>query len=127
MSGALRGPALLFCPADRPDRYQKAVDAADLVVLDLEDAVADSNKEAARHALRTTPIDPARVVVRVNPVGTTHHERDLEALSRTRYRRVMLAKTETVQDLYTLAHWQVIALCETARGVLNAPLTPSAS
>jgi citrate lyase subunit beta/citryl-CoA lyase len=127
MTGALPGPALLFCPADRPDRFQKAVDAADLVVLDLEDAVADPDKEAARRALRITPIDPDRVIVRINPVGTAHHERDLEVLSHTRYRRVMLAKTETVEDLYTLARWQVIALCETARGVLNAPAIAAAA
>ena len=36
---ALPGPALLFCPADRPDRYGKALAAADGVILDLEDGV----------------------------------------------------------------------------------------
>jgi hypothetical protein len=30
---ALPGPALLFCPADRPDRYAKALAAADVIVL----------------------------------------------------------------------------------------------
>ena len=29
------GPAWLFCPADRPERYQKAAAAADVVILDL--------------------------------------------------------------------------------------------
>ena len=29
------GPALLFCPADRPDRFAKAADRADAVILDL--------------------------------------------------------------------------------------------
>ena len=42
----LPGRALLFCPADRPDRYRKALAAADVVVLDLEDAVAPEAKES---------------------------------------------------------------------------------
>jgi len=45
------GPALLFCPADRPDRFEKAAERADAVILDLEDAVADDAKRAARVAL----------------------------------------------------------------------------
>ena len=45
------GPALLFCPADRPERYAKAPERADAVILDLEDAVAPSAKPAARDAL----------------------------------------------------------------------------
>ena len=53
------GPALLFCPADRPDRFAKAAERADAVILDLEDAVADDAKHAARLALarvaRSTP------------------------------------------------------------------------
>ena len=34
------GPAILFCPADRPERFAKAAERADAVILDLEDAVA---------------------------------------------------------------------------------------
>ena len=34
------GPSWLFCPADRPERYSKAAAAADMVIIDLEDAVA---------------------------------------------------------------------------------------
>ncbi|MDN5745714.1 MAG: aldolase/citrate lyase family protein, partial [Nocardioidaceae bacterium] len=44
------GPAWLFCPADRPDRYGKALAAADVVIVDLEDAVAPGAKQAARDA-----------------------------------------------------------------------------
>ena len=42
------GPALLFCPADRPDRFAKALDPADALILDLEDAVAPDAKAVAR-------------------------------------------------------------------------------
>ena len=31
------GPGWLFCPADRPERFEKAAAAADVVILDLED------------------------------------------------------------------------------------------
>ena len=118
---ALPGPALLFCPADRPDRYAKALAAADGVILDLEDAVSADNKDAARAALASTLLDPARVIVRVNPAGTAEHAADLAALRPTGYRRIMLAKAETGAQLAELGGaWQVVALCETARGVVNA-------
>ena len=47
----LMGPALLFCPADRPERYQKAAERADTVIVDLEDAVAPADKQRARGAI----------------------------------------------------------------------------
>jgi citrate lyase subunit beta/citryl-CoA lyase len=117
----LPGPALLFCPADRPDRYAKALAAADGVILDLEDAVSADNKDTARAALVSTLLDPARVIVRVNPAGTAEHAADLAALQPTGYRCIMLAKAETGAQLAELGGaWRVVALCETARGVVNA-------
>lgn len=114
------GPALLFCPADRPDRYAKAIERADAVILDLEDAVAADAKAAARRALVETPLDPERVIVRVNPASTPDFVDDLAALRETAYRTVMLAKCEGTADLVDLEDREVIALCETARGVLAA-------
>jgi citrate lyase subunit beta / citryl-CoA lyase len=125
MATAILGPALLFCPADRPDRYAKALDAADTVVLDLEDGVGASEKDAARAslaaALSAGDLDPARVVVRVNAAGTSGHASDLAALRSTRYRRIMLPKTETRAQLDELGgDWQIVALCETPLGIVNA-------
>jgi citrate lyase subunit beta/citryl-CoA lyase len=117
---ALPGPALLFCPADRPDRYQKAVSAADVVVIDLEDAVSAERKAAAREALVATPVDPAKVVVRVNAAGTSDHAADLAALAKTPYQMIMLPKAERDTQLEALLQWQVVALCETPLGILNA-------
>jgi len=116
-------PALLFCPADRPDRYAKALAAADLVVLDLEDAVRPAAKATAREALLANPVDPERVMIRVNAVGTAEFEADIAALRDTAYRIVMLPKAEDPAQfarLAPLAWWQVVALCETPLGVLNA-------
>ncbi|GCE43849.1 Hydroxymethylglutaryl-CoA lyase [Rhodococcus wratislaviensis] len=118
MSWDLPGPAWLFCPADRPERYAKAAAAADVVILDLEDGVAAGDKEAARVALIDTPLDPDRTVVRVNPVGTEDHERDLLALDGTRYTRLMLAKCESADQVLSLAPREVIALVESPLGAL---------
>ena len=112
------GPAWLFCPADRPERFAKAAAAADVVVLDLEDGVAARDRESARRALTDTPLDPARIVVRVNPSGTADHQLDLDALSRTPYSSVMLAKTEDAQQVRDLAPLEVVVLIETPLGAL---------
>ena len=113
------GPALLFCPADRPDRYGKAAERADAVILDLEDAVAPGEKAAAREALVAHPLDPASTIVRVNAVDSGHLAEDLAAVARTDYRLLMLAKTESVEQIAVLAGFEVIALCETAAGIAN--------
>ena len=114
------GPAILFCPADRPDRYEKAVERADAVILDLEDAVSADAKDFAREAVAVSQLDPARTMVRVNSVDTADFAADLTALARTGYRTVMLAKAEHPSQLAALADFDVVALIETAAGVLNA-------
>jgi citrate lyase subunit beta/citryl-CoA lyase len=113
------GPAWLFCPADRPERFEKAAAAADVVILDLEDGVAAKDREAAREALVATPLDPGRTVVRVNPSTTPDHPLDLEALARTPYTTVMLAKTESGEQVAALAPLDVVVLIETPLGALN--------
>lgn len=114
------GPALLFCPADRPDRYAKAAERADAVILDLEDAVAPADKPAARQSLQTGTLDPARTIVRINPMGTEECALDVAALAGTAYRTVMLAKAESAEQVRELGDYRVLALCETAAGVVNA-------
>jgi citrate lyase subunit beta/citryl-CoA lyase len=128
------GPALLFCPADRPERYRKAAARADAVILDLEDAVAPADKQRARGAIlaqvgstgEEPELDPSRTIVRINPAGTEEFEKDLHCLAHTPYRTVMLAKAESADQLKALAGYQVVALCETALGVLNAPAIAAA-
>ncbi|MDX1874083.1 CoA ester lyase [Mycolicibacterium sp. 120266] len=119
MSLANAGPGWLFCPADRPERFGKALAAADIVILDLEDGVAAHDREAAREALISTPLNPTRTVVRVNPAGTPDHDLDLLALARTEYTTVMLAKTEHADQVRALAPLQVVVLIETPLAALN--------
>ncbi|WP_432395942.1 HpcH/HpaI aldolase/citrate lyase family protein [Pseudarthrobacter sp. L19] len=124
----LMGPALLFCPADRPERYQKAADRADTVIVDLEDAVAPADKQRARGAILAQlgsagdvpELDPSRTIIRINPAGTEEFEKDLHCLKHTPYRHVMLAKAESAAQLHELEGFSVIALCETAAGIVNA-------
>ena len=115
------GPALLFCPADRPERFGRAVERADAVILDLEDAVAPGAKTAARGHLIDSHLDPERVIVRVNPVGTDDYTADLASLSQTDYRTIMVAKAESAKKIGRIdPRFTVIALCETAKGVASA-------
>lgn len=120
-----RGPALLFCPADRPERYAKAMERSDEVILDLEDAVAASARPAARAAVRGAlgtpvrpgPLDASRVVVRINPLGTDDAEADLRMLAATTCRTVLVPKAEDADGLTALDAFDVIALVETVRGL----------
>lgn len=76
---------LLYVPGDRPDRVAKALaSAADVVVVDLEDAVAPAAKDTARatvgELLASVPAE-RRVQVRVNAAGTPWHDADVAALA----------------------------------------------
>jgi citrate lyase subunit beta/citryl-CoA lyase len=113
------GPAWLFCPADRPERFEKAAAAADVAILDLEDGVAADDKIAAREALIDTPLDPETTVVRVNAVATEELALDLAALANTGYRRIMLPKCESAEQITSLSDYGVIALIESPLGALS--------
>lgn len=113
------GPAWLFCPADRPERFEKAAAAADVVILDLEDGVAAADRNAARDALVEVPLDAGRTVVRVNPFGTIDQQHDLEALARTGYDTVMLPKCEAPEQVRALAPLDVVVLVESPLGAIS--------
>lgn len=138
MSALTLGPAVMFTPADRPERFAKALDRADAVILDLEDAVTPDARPAARKAVREAwegraaggvkggALDVDRVVVRVNPAGTDDHEADLAMLAGTGWRTLMLAKAESAAQVDGVVaalgeQTRVVALCETAAGILAAP------
>jgi citrate lyase subunit beta/citryl-CoA lyase len=114
----------LFAPAHRPELFAKAAAAApDAIILDLEDAVAPSGKDAARANLRTDLAVP--VIVRINGIGTPWHAADVERVRRLRPAAVMIPKAEMSRALERLCAEQfadlpVIALVETARGLADA-------
>ncbi len=129
-SAAEAARTLLFVPGTRPDRFSKAAaSGADLVVIDLEDAVAESAKEAARRAVADwLRGDGAQVgaAVRVNAIGSRHHEADVAALvGLPGLRAVVVPMAEEPDGLATLAQRlgadvAVLALVETALGVHRA-------
>jgi citrate lyase beta subunit len=115
----------LFVPADRQDRVAKArATAADLVIVDLEDAVAANAKTLARDLVGTLLAsdrsDP-RLAVRINALTTVAGIADLAALAETPPGTVLLPKTESARDIAILrAFWpatRIIALIESATGL----------
>ena len=123
--------SVLFSPGDQPDLMRKASSTdADVVVFDLEDAVAPAGKAAAREHVNDVlrEIDPGcEVCVRVNPTVVAD---DLDAIldGSPRVDSVMLPKVRNAGEVDTLAHLlddrgadlPVLALVESAAGVLNA-------
>lgn len=114
------GPAFLFCPADRPERFAKAAAAADVVIVDLEDGVSPDQREAARENVLRATLDPATTIVRVNPVESSEHARDVAMLRSSPFRMIMLAKASGAHEILLLESFSVFALCETPRGVEEA-------
>lgn len=121
MTPALSGPALLFCPGNRPDLHQKVLARADTGILDLEDAVPDPDKAAARATVAEVAASaPEKSVVRVNAVGTAWFDEDIAVMRRAGVRRLMLPKASGADELDLLTDFEVVVLCETASGVLAA-------
>jgi citrate lyase subunit beta/citryl-CoA lyase len=120
------GPALLFCPGDRPERFAKARAAADNPVLDLEDGVGAANKGMARTAVASFLKEaPERTIVRINRPLTELGGADVAAIAAGGARTVLLPKTEAGAEIAALrqasavcADLAIIATIETARGVL---------
>lgn len=130
MSSYNIGPAILFVPADRPERYSKAYERSDAVIIDLEDAVAPNDRSSARTALaehlaRMDKPTTERTIVRVNPVADPDFSEDAGLLTNTALRFVMVPKVESIGDISQAASAlpgvKLIALCESASGVIEAP------
>lgn len=119
--------SVLFVPGARPDRFDKAVaSGADLVVLDLEDAVAPDEKSAARSAV-VEWLATGRAAVRVNGAQSDEHAADVSALAGCPgLVAVLLPMTESVDEVRAVcaalgADVAILAQVETAVGLLRAP------
>ena len=104
--------SFLFVPANRPDRYAKALaSGAGAVIVDLEDAVASADKLAARIQLvaefgKLSLADRSRLALRINAAGTPWHEDDLLLLSQLAQAGlagVVLPKVESVAAVERVA------------------------
>jgi citrate lyase subunit beta/citryl-CoA lyase len=119
----------LFVPGNRPERFARAFGSgADAVIIDLEDAVAPDQKEAAREALAAWSAEgrdhPAQLVVRINDDASAWFDADLAALRTLGPCTVMLPKAESASQIDRVAAalvpgTRVIALIESARGLFE--------
>lgn len=118
--------AILFLPASNPRAIAHARDSdADLVILDLEDAVRPDDKDSARQAAVEAIADPwpMPVAIRINGVGNPWHGPDLVAITHAPVDLVIMPRVEDKEEL-TFVRKQsgkpVAAMIETAKGVLVA-------
>ncbi|HEX9946642.1 MAG TPA: CoA ester lyase [Allosphingosinicella sp.] len=117
--------SLLFLPASNPRAIEKARGlAADLIVLDLEDAVKPGDKDEARSAAVAAAAEgfAGLCAIRINSSGPWH-EADLAAVASSRADYVIVPMTpgpEAARAAAQATGKPVLAMIETARGVLAA-------
>ena len=120
----------LFVPGNRPERFEKACKSgADLICIDLEDAVSPTDKDKARQDvfewLGKTLYK--NVGVRINALGSEFGQKDIEALSSTNMTLpfVMAPKVSGAQDIVTLSKdlpqelGTLFPIIESAKGLIN--------
>jgi citrate lyase subunit beta/citryl-CoA lyase len=127
----------LFVPGNRPERFAKALaSGADAVVLDLEDAVAEEAKPAARDAIaqwsaQAGEAERSRVVVRINEAASAWFADDLRLVRDTHLPAVMLPKAEAADPVRAVQaavpHAGLLPLIETARGLAGSCLVAAAT
>ena len=108
----------LFVPGNRPERFDKALaSAADAVIVDLEDAVAPDQKDAARRSVSAWLSVTRPVVLRINATDTPWHRDDLAVCRQPGVAAVMVAKAERADVLAALAlSVPLLPLIESAAG-----------
>jgi citrate lyase subunit beta/citryl-CoA lyase len=119
----------LFVPGTRPERFSKALDSgANAVVLDLEDAVPEDEKEVARNAIRAawpnfTHEQKQRLVIRTNAPGTRFYSADLILAQELNVTCILIPKSESIDEVngaaLILPNTAIIPMIETALGLDN--------
>lgn len=118
---------LLFVPGDRPERFAKAAaTAADLVIVDLEDAVPQEHKATARDAMVQWLRGAGRAAVRVNDTKSVHYQQDVAALAGLAGLVALVVPMADDPVALSGLHQalgpdvEIVALIETALGVVRA-------
>ena len=118
--------ALLFLPASNPRAIARALASdADLVILDLEDAVKPRDKLSARSAAVEAVAEhwPMPVAIRINGTASEWHDGDLAAVADSRADLVIVPRVSAPSEMEAVARAvsrPVAAMIETAAGVLAA-------
>ena len=138
---------MMFMNAQKPGLIKDAyIYGCDSIMLDLEDAVAENQKDAARfslyHALTTIDYGSTEVIVRINGLDTPHWQEDIRVCVAGGADGIRIAKCESAQDVKTVeAHVEaaerefgvevgrtlLMAALESPKGILNAYEICSAS
>lgn len=114
----------LFLPASNARAIEKARGLpVDMVILDLEDAVKAEDKERAREAAQAAEgFGDRPFAIRVNAEDSDHWKKDLKAVKKSAATHVVVPKVEKPETIVTAAAYAdrpVLAMIETAAGVMN--------
>lgn len=131
---------MMFMNAQRPALIKDAyIYGADSIILDLEDAVAENQKDSARfslyHALKNIDYGDTEVIVRINGLETPHWQEDIRVVVAAGADGVRIPKCESSADVklveeHVLAAERefgveegrtlLMAALESPKGILNA-------
>ena len=129
----------MFVPGNNPGMMQDAfIYGPDSIMLDLEDSVTMTEKDAARllvyNALKTIDYGDTEMVVRINPLNTPYGKKDVEAMVKAGVHVIRMPKTETADEVREVEEeilkWEtelgcvgrtkIMAAIESALGIVNA-------
>lgn len=138
---------MIFLSAQKPGLIKDPlIYGADSLMLDLEDAVAENQKDAARfslyHALKTVDYGDTEVIVRINGLDTPHWREDVRVCVAAGADGVRIAKCESAGDVIAVEkaveaaeeefrkekdRTLLMAALESPKGILNAQEIAAAS
>lgn len=138
---------MIFLSAQKPGLIKDPlIYGADSLMLDLEDAVAENQKDAARfslyHALKTVDYGDTEVIVRINGLDTPHWREDVRVCVAAGADGVRIAKCESTGDVIAVekaveaaeeefrkekGRTLLMAALESPKGILNAQEIAAAS
>ena len=131
---------MMFMNAQKPGLIRDAyIYGCDSIMLDLEDAVAENQKDAARfslyHALKSIDYGDTEVIVRINGLDTPHWQEDVRVCVAGGADGIRIAKCESAEDVRTVekaveaaeeefgvekGRTLLMAALESPKGILNA-------
>ena len=131
---------MMFMNAQKPSLIKDAyIYGCDSIIMDLEDAVAENQKDAARfslyHALKTIDYGDTEVIVRINGLDTPHWQEDIRCVVAAGADGIRIAKCESAEDVKLVekhvleaekefgveeGRTLLMAALESPKGILNA-------
>ena len=122
----------LFVPGDKPEMLPKAfASGADAVIVDLEDAVLEQNKEQARNLVAAFAKNPrplsAELWIRINPLSTRYALSDLSAVVQFGPAGIVLPKADSVSAVIELDHYLSALEAASGRPIGETKIVPLAT